>query len=94
MERILQYLDDLDDLYGICGLLAERVRNIFIYLAQFTASLALGGGGVFVALSKPPLGLAVVILLFVTLLYRSVTAPTRVRVAAVQTEDTAAAIQP
>ena len=93
MERILQYLDDLDDLFGICGLLAERVRAIIIYLAQFTASLALGAGGVFVALSKPPLGLAVVILLFVTLLYRSVTAPTRVRLAAARTED-AAPIQP
>jgi hypothetical protein len=75
LERILQWLDDLDDLYGAAGLVAERARRIALNLARLSMLLAIGACGVFAALKEPPMGLAVAILLFVFLLYRSVTQP-------------------
>ena len=76
MERLVQYLDDLDDLYGAFGLLIERLRH-FIGLAGIVAALAaLETAGILVALSEPPLGLAIALLLFTALMYRAVTRPT------------------
>ncbi|MEL7186510.1 MAG: hypothetical protein AAFN50_08775 [Pseudomonadota bacterium] len=75
MECFLQYLDDLDDLYGMVGLLAERLRRIalsFIGLAVLIATPAMGG---WLAFTHPPIGLAVSYLLSITLMYRLVTAP-------------------
>ncbi len=75
MERLLQYLDDLDDLYGMVGLTVERLRRflfaVFSYLVLGAGALA----GMWFAQLHPPVALATAILLFVTLLYRSVTAP-------------------
>jgi len=93
VERILQYLDDLDDLIGIFGLLAERVRSILVSVALLVILVIAAVVGIFIALSKPPLGLAVVILLFVTLLYRAVTAPSPGRLDAARAGGNAA-IQP
>ena len=75
MERILQCLDDLDDLYGIAGLLAERVRRLAWNFLKLFTLLSVGGCGMLAALKEPPLGLAIAILLFVFLLYRSATQP-------------------
>ena len=75
MERILQWLDDLDDLYGAARLLAERTRRFAWNFARMLVLLFAGAGGMFAALREPPLGLAVAILLFVFLLYRVVTQP-------------------
>ncbi len=75
LERILQWLDDLDDLYGAAGLVAERVRRLTRNLARLFVLLSVGACGVLAALREPPMGLAVAILLFVFLLYRSVTQP-------------------
>ena len=75
MERILQWLDDLDDLLGAVGLLAERLRHAAVTLARLLILFSVALGGVFAGLTEPPLGLAVAILLFVFLLYRSVTQP-------------------
>ena len=75
LERILQWLDDLDDLFGAVGLLAERLLRLAVALARLTALLAVAVCGIVAALAEPPLGLAVAILLFVFLLYRSVTQP-------------------
>jgi hypothetical protein len=75
LERLLQYLDDLDDLYGAIGLLAERLRR-FVWLAALIVAWAVMGlAGVLVALNEPPLGLAMAMLLFVWLLYRAATQP-------------------
>lgn len=75
MEKVLQYLDDLDDLFGAIGLIAERLRNV-LWLATL---LLLGGiaayGAVVLALAEPPLALAMAVMLFVILMYRSVTSP-------------------
>jgi hypothetical protein len=75
LERILQWLDDLDDLYGAAGLVAERVRRLTWKIARLLLLLTVATCGVLAALREPPLGLAFAILLFVFLLYRSVTRP-------------------
>ncbi len=75
MECLLQYLDDLDDLYGAFGLVWERLRQAAIHLITLVLLLAGGVGGVVLALVHPPVALATGIVLFVILLYRTVTAP-------------------
>ncbi len=75
MERLIQLLDDLDDLFSMVGLLSERIRNTLVSLIITCAGLAIQVGGVLLALRHPPLALATAILLFVALLYRSATSP-------------------
>ena len=76
MERLLQYLDDLDDLYGMVGLIVERLRR-FVFALFSLLTLAIGAlSGIWLATMHAPIALATSILLFVTLLYRSVTSPT------------------
>jgi len=75
LERLLQYLDDLDDFYGVLGLLSERLREIVWLASLIAGSVVLGTAGILIALNKPPLGLAMAMLLFVWLLYRAVTNP-------------------
>ena len=76
MERLIQYLDDLDDLVGMFGLVAERIRSLFLALLSCVSIAAVAVPGVWLALVSPPLALATSTILFVTLLYRTVTAPT------------------
>jgi hypothetical protein len=54
---------------------SERIRNLLIALLLLAASLLGPDAGVLLALRHPPLAGATAMLLFVTLLYRSVTAP-------------------
>ena len=75
MECFLQYLDDLDDLYGALGLVWERLRRAILGLFTLTMLLAGAAGGVALALAHAPIALATGTVLFVILLYRSVTAP-------------------
>ena len=75
MECFLQYLDDLDDLYGALGLVWETLRRAVIGLFALTMLLAGAAGGVALALAHAPIALATGTVLFVVLLYRSVTAP-------------------
>ena len=75
MERLLQYLDDLDDFYGMVGLIDERLRRALFALFSYTTVGTVAVAAIWLALSHPPIALATSILLFVTLLYRSVTSP-------------------
>ena len=75
MEFLLQYLDDLDDLYGAVGLVWEKMRRNLLKLVSFSMVLAVAGGGIALALAHPPIALATSTVLFVVLLYRSVTSP-------------------
>jgi len=75
MERLLQYLDDLDDLYGMVGLVVERLRRASYALFAYLLVIVGAAAGMALALVHPPIALATSILLFVTLLYRSVTVP-------------------
>ncbi len=70
---MLQYLDELDDLFAAIGLLAESIRSFILALLFFTTTLALQVAGVLLAQRQPPLALATALLLGVLLLYRSVT---------------------
>ncbi len=78
MERLIQLLDDLDDLISTIGLISERVRSAWLSLLFTLVALAAQIGAVLLALIHPPLALATAILLFVILLYRKVTSPQRV----------------
>ena len=69
----MQVLDELDDLIGVIGLMAERIRNTVIALAAVGIALAIEFGGILLAFRHPPLALGAAMLLFVILLYRSVT---------------------
>lgn len=73
MERFIQYLDDLDDLYGMVGLINERLLRISYTLLSCALLVAGPVAGAWLALRHPPLALATSTLLFITLLYRSVT---------------------
>jgi len=73
MERIAQLLDDVDDLISAIGLVSEKLRNYFVFLVATCITIAAQIGGVLLALAHPPLALATALLLFVSLLYRSVT---------------------
>jgi hypothetical protein len=76
VERLAQILDDLDDLIYSIGLMRERLRQITLTLLTAFAGSVLTAAGVLLALSHPPLAMAIALLLFVTLLYRAVTSPT------------------
>ena len=73
MERLVQLLDDLDDLVNMLRLLSEPIRKAILKSFTVVTLLAIQVGGVLLALSQPPLALAVALLLFVGLLYHSVT---------------------
>ncbi|NCF13740.1 MAG: hypothetical protein GWP62_00435 [Gammaproteobacteria bacterium] len=75
MEFLLQYLDDLDDLYGAVGLVWERLRRTIIKTASLIMLLTVAAGGIWLALTHQPIALATSTMLFVILLYRSVTVP-------------------
>ena len=75
MERFLQYLDDLDDLYGVAGLVWERFRRGLINILTTAMVLGVAASAVSLALTHVPIALATSTVLFVVLLYRSVTSP-------------------
>jgi hypothetical protein len=75
MECFLQYLDNLDDLYGMFGLVWEKLRRVLLKLVSLAMVLTVAAGGIALALAHPPIALATSTMLFVTLLYRTVTVP-------------------
>ena len=77
MERLLQYMDDIDDLCSAFGLLYENLRRVVVKLLTLCAGLTIVAAGIALALVHPPMALATCIVLFVTLLYRSATSPAR-----------------
>lgn len=72
MEFLLQYLDDLDDFVGTLALIAERIRRLLKALILTSVTIGLQMFGVMLALTQPPLALAVASLLSVGMLYRAV----------------------
>ncbi len=75
MERLLQYLDDLEDLIFVGPLIAEQLRRAIQRILFLLGSICLPVAGVILALSHPPLAMAVVMLLLVGMLYRAVVIP-------------------
>ena len=72
MERLIQYLDDLEDLFYAVALMAERIREAFQYFLLITASAILQVFAISIALLHPPLALAVASLLMVGMLFHAV----------------------
>lgn len=70
MERIVQYLDDLEDLIYAFALKWERIRRAVRFATFIAASISLQFLGVFLALSIPAMAVATASLLLVGLLYR------------------------
>lgn len=79
MECLAQYLDDLEDLFFAAALSAERLRRTLSMLIAASLMVAAITLGVLLALGQPPLALAVISLLMVTLLYRATVSPVRLR---------------
>ena len=71
MERILQYLDDLDDFVYMVALAWERIRRACSFVVLMMFLVAVQASGIYAALTAPPLAVAIATLLSVTLLYRS-----------------------
>lgn len=71
MECILQYLDDIEDMFYASALLLERVRRVLRTLLAATLLLALQSGAFALAFVKPPLAIGVASLLTVGMLYRA-----------------------
>lgn len=70
MERLLQYLDDLDDLVYAIALTWERIRT-FSNLTLYISLMALGQAlGIYAAITHPQLTVAAGSLLVVGLMYR------------------------
>ena len=72
MERIAQWLDDLDDWFGVLGLLAEKFRNGLLKLLSTGLLLSVMLGAFASAALHPPIAMAIAMLLGVTLLNKSV----------------------
>jgi len=75
VERLIQYLDDLEDIFYAVALLMERLRRGLQMLLLIAASVTVQFLGILLALSRPPMALAVVCLITVGMLYRLVTGP-------------------
>jgi membrane protein YdbS with pleckstrin-like domain len=71
MERLIQYLDDLEDLFYAAALKAERIRQFLQFCLFMAASTALQLLGVFVALRNPPVAVAMASLLLVGMLFHA-----------------------
>lgn len=77
MERLLQYLDDFDDLVGVVGLSLESIRRFALNVLVLAAGVLALGAGFFLALSYPSSALAIGLLLLLALAYRTLGAVPR-----------------
>ncbi len=67
MERLLQYLDDIDDLAGALGLLRERFRRLLFRLLRAALGLLVTAAAFWLAISYPVAALGTCIALIVVL---------------------------
>ena len=67
MERFLQYLDDIDDLAGVLGLLRERFRRLLFRLLRAALGLFVMAGAFWLAIAHPITALAICAILVVVL---------------------------
>jgi membrane protein YdbS with pleckstrin-like domain len=72
MEVLVQYLDDLEDLFYAAALKAERILQAFRFFLFMAASATLQLFAIFIALKNPPLAVAAASLLLVGMLFRAV----------------------
>ena len=67
MERFLQYLDDIDDLAGVFGLLHERFRHLLFRLLRAALGLLVTATAFWLAVSHPITALVTCAVLIVVL---------------------------
>jgi hypothetical protein len=72
MERLVQYLDDLEDLFYAVALKAERIREAVQYFLLIATAVILQVFAITMALWHPPLALATAALLLVGMLLHAV----------------------
>lgn len=72
-ERALELWDNLDDLVGAVALRAERIRHVVLFALSTLFFMMLLLGGIALAVTEPPLALAIAVLLLVRLMYRHAT---------------------
>jgi hypothetical protein len=72
MECIVQYLDDLEDLVYAFALKWERIRSKLRFALFIAAAVSLQIFGIFLALSEPPLAMALAAALVLCLLNHGV----------------------
>ncbi|MFB3125683.1 MAG: hypothetical protein ACE1Z7_08925 [Woeseiaceae bacterium] len=82
MERLIQYLDEIEDLFYAAPLIAEQLRRAIQRILFLLGSISVQVAGIVLALTHPPLALAVVALLLVGLLFRAVIIPVPQTIAA------------
>ncbi len=82
MERLIQYLDEIEDLFYAAPLIAEQLRRAIQRIFFLLGSISLQIAGIVLALKHPPLALAVATLLLVGLLLRAVVIPVAQAIAA------------
>jgi hypothetical protein len=75
VERLIQYLDEIEDLFYVAPLIAEQVRRAIQRILFLLGSISLQIAGIVLALRHPPLALAIATLLLVSLLFRAVVIP-------------------
>jgi membrane protein YdbS with pleckstrin-like domain len=75
VERLIQYLDEMEDFFYAALLIVEQVRRAIQRILFLLGSVSLQIAGIVLALTQPPLALAVVALLLVGLLFRAVVIP-------------------
>ncbi|MFQ6006020.1 MAG: hypothetical protein ACE5OQ_11000 [Woeseia sp.] len=78
MERLIQSLDELEDFFCAAPLIAEQLRRAIQRILFLLGSFGLQVTGVILAQEHPPLALAVVAMLTVGLLFKSVVGPIRI----------------
>jgi len=82
MERLIQFLDEIEDLFYAAPLIAEQVRCAIQRILFLLGSISLQITGIVLALKHAPLALVVVTLLLVGLLLRAVVIPAPQAIAA------------
>ena len=71
MECLLQYWDELDDLFWLVPALKERIRRALIALASLAAIAAVAGLSVLAAIQNPASALAIAAVMAYGLLLRT-----------------------
>ncbi len=78
MECLIQYLDDIEDVFYAVAHLTEPLRRAALDLLLLATSMLLPVAGVVLALFHWPLALAAVALVTVGYMYRSVVSPSSI----------------
>ena len=71
MECLIQYLDEVEDIFYAIALIAERIRQSIKTLLVLAISVMLPAFGVLLAVVHPPLALATAFLALSGLLYHA-----------------------